>query len=1151
MIHRPHTNQNLRRHSIAQAVCLLLTWPLYAPAVHAAEANLADAPVGVGVTSTTVKPNIAMVVDDSGSMGEVFMPDSISGKSNYRCFGFKGYNSMAYDPTYTYKPPYKPSGATYTDQKPRYPDAVFTAAMYDGYFSAGYDNTFDGSNNSATNLSTNKPFTNGWTGYYYSNYTGSSPTKCNSDSSYTAITSASSIAAPGATTGSNEAKTNYANWYSYYRQRAYTMKAAVGEAFSTISDTYRIGLFFINSTEREQIADFTTDKRTDWYAKLYAGKNNGSTPLRTSLAQMGRMYAGKLKGSLGDPVQYSCQQNFTILSTDGTWNDDNDPVKVDGSTSIGNVDGTAARPYLDTKAASNTLADTAYYYYMTDLRTEDLSNCENTIDGTTYSQLCDNNVLGTSRDNNQKQHMTTFTLGLGVSGTITYESDYETAANKSGVTQYFDILNGTADWPAPSDSKSATKTDDLWHAAVNGRGYYYSASNPTNLEQGLRAALAGVSARVGSSTAAATSNLEPVTGDNTVYLAKYRTVKWDGELVSKTIDPDTGVISSTNTWTSQSMMDTQVYSASSGDGRSIKYFNSAASNKLKDFTFTNLNTDGLSSYFTNGCTNQILSQCASLTSAQQTLADSGDNMVNFLRGRTTYEASIGATNPLFRDREHVLGDVVNSVPVYVKKPQFEYEQYDTTYATFKTDNTARSGNVYFGGNDGMLHAINTETGAERWAYVPSHVMPNMRILADTNYQHRYYVDGSPTAADICTNTTAASASTPSACAASSNWKTILVAGLNKGGCGYYALDITDPTTPKGLWEFTHANLGYSFGNPIVTRRKDGKWVVIISSGYNNIPGICGKGSGVGDGQGHIFVLDAVTGALLTDINTNAGSTSTPSNLGKLNAWVDNAQLNTADAVYGGDMLGNVWRFDFDDNHGASGNEATLIATLKDGSSNSSLAQPITTKPELAYIQNNRVIMVATGKLLATDDLDASQQQSLYALKDTLTSSSDLGNPRTNSDIKSRAFTQSITAGGKTIRTISGDSLNWSEDNGWYVDFTISKERVNVDMQLQYNILTAATNIPESNACTAGGYGWLYYLDIETGKALTTSPDLAAGYKLSSNSLVAGIKTVKLQNDKTVTIVTDTLGDSTVQSAPSPTGSSSGTARRTMWREIQD
>lgn len=1141
------THQVSTNRTVVNRAILVLLFGTHFTGSIAAELPIADGPVGVGVTSSTVKPNIAMVVDDSGSMDEVYMPDSISGNSDKRCFGFKGYNTMAYDPTYTYKPPYKPGATTYTDGKPRYPDASFSAALYDGYFSV-LSATFDGSSNRAVNLNSSKPFSSSGTAYYYSTYSGTS-TSCDTSSKYTLVSSASDIEAPGVTKGSTAAKTNYANWYSYYRKRAYTMKVSTGEAFNALNDSYRVGLFFISEDPTpEKIADFTTTKRNDWYNKLYSSEMAGGTPLRRALSQMGRMYAGKLATQYGDPVQYSCQQNFTILSTDGAWNSEGS-LQLNGTDVIGNVDGTAPRPFKDTKSASDTLADTAFYYYSTDLRTTELGNCSNTIDGVTYDGLCENNVLGTARDNNTQQHMTTFTVGLGVNGTVLYESNYETAADIKGKTQYFDILNGSADWPSPTSSASA-KIDDLWHAAVNGRGYYYSASNPTSLEQGIKAALAGVSARIGSSTAAATSNLEPVTGDNMVYLAKYRTVLWDGDLVAKTINPDTGVISTETSWTAQTAIDTQVSSASSGDGRSIKFFSASATNKLKDFTFTNLSADGKGTQFTNACADSVLSQCDGLTTTQKTLANSGENMVNFLRGQSTYEAGPSSTNPLFRDREHILGDVVNSVPVYVKKPQFDYDKFDTTYSSFKTGST-RGGTVYFGSNDGMLHAINSDNGTERWAYVPSPVMGNMRKLADVNYSHIYFTDGSPTAADICITPTAVSGTTASTCSASTAWRTILVGGLNKGGCGYYALDITDPTNPKGLWEFTNDNLGYSFSNPIVTRRKDGKWVVIVSSGYNNVPGTCGKASGVGDGKGHVFVLDAATGALLSDISTNVGSASDPSNLGKLNVWVDNASLNTADAVYGGDAKGNVWRIDFDDNHGATGTEAFLIATLKDGSGT---AQPITTKPELAYVNNNRIVMVGTGKLLAVSDLSTTSTQSLYAVKDDLSASTGMGDPRSSSNagvVKSRTFVAGTSSSGRSIKTITGDALNWATDKGWYVDFSTSKERLNVDMQLQYNILTLATNVPDSNACTAGGYGWLYYLDIETGKALPTATDSGAGYRLGSNALVAGIKTVKLQNDKTVTIITDTLGDSTVESSPSSSGSGAGAARRTMWREIAD
>ena len=101
--------------------------------------------------------------------------------------------------------------------------------------------------------------------------------------------------------------------------------------------------------------------------------------------------------------------------------------------------------------------------------------------------------------------------------------------------------------------------------------------------------------------------------------------------------------------------------------------------------------------------------------------------------------------------------------------------------------------------------------------------------------------------------------------ATGTWKTILVGGLNKGGRAYYALDITDPVNPKALWEFTHnpgvcsgagqysdCHLGYTFGNPVITKLKDGRWVVVVTSGYNNTntPAV------TGDGEGYLYVLEA-------------------------------------------------------------------------------------------------------------------------------------------------------------------------------------------------------------------------------------------------------------------------------------------------------
>ena len=148
--------------------------------------------------------------------------------------------------------------------------------------------------------------------------------------------------------------------------------------------------------------------------------------------------------------------------------------------------------------------------------------------------------------------------------------------------------------------------------------------------------------------------------------------------------------------------------------------------------------------------------------------------------------------------------------------------------------------MYVGANDGQLHAFDAATGQENWAYIPSAVLPNLYALADKNYssQHQYFVDGSPVVGRHLPERAVVTCS-------AGQWKTILVGGLNRGGKGYYALDVTDPASPALLWEFTDANLGYSFGNPVITKLKDGTWVVLLSSGYNNA-----------DGLGRLYVVNA-------------------------------------------------------------------------------------------------------------------------------------------------------------------------------------------------------------------------------------------------------------------------------------------------------
>ena len=1087
----------------------------------AATTDIANAPLA-SASSTVVKPNMMFIMDDSGSMGWEFLPDTANNNNASNCYRNSRFNGVYYNPNFTYSPPVFADGTSY-------PAANYNAARTDG-FNAG----------SAT-INLNTQFRAGNDGVnvqaYYFNYTGltnaGQPVQgtCYATNQYTRVN------VPG---NAIEAQ-NFANWYSYYRTRMLTMKTSAGKAFRNIQDNYRVGYSTIGYTGTDSAnanflkhADFNATQKNAWYAKLYGAIPDSFTPLRAALSKAGQIYAGKKLTGANDPVQYSCQQNFTILSTDGYWNANTEtatygPDRIDGSTNVGNQDGgTTARPLFDALNVSDTLADVAMYYYQTDLRTPALGNCTGALGGT--SDVCENNVPGSGVDISTQQHMTTFTLGLGLNGTLAYAEDYLSG----GSADYNAIIQGTKNWPNPITNTTTARIDDLWHTAVNGRGTYFSAQNPDSLVSGLSKALAGVSARTGSASAAATSNLQPVAGDNFAYLALYRTVYWDGDLQAKTLDLNTGVISATATWSAQPLLDGKVTATS--DTRTIYTFASGSATKLKAFTWAGLTTTE-QAYFSNICLTSKLSQCSLLTAPQQT-AVSGANLVNFIRGQDGFEDQATNIDKLYRDREHVLGDMVNSQPVYLKAPSFDY--VDTNYDTYKnTTEKNRAAIVYIAVNDGMLHAFDGATGAEQWAYIPPVVMPDLYRLADKNYaaNHRYFVDGSPTIVDVCLNT-------PTCTGA--EWKSILVGGLNAGGRGYYALDVTSPTAPKALWNFTVANdpdLGYTYGSPIITKLNTGKWVVVVSSGYNNVS--------PGTGMGYLYVLDAATGVVLQKISTGVGTTTTPSGLGKLNAWVDSSADNTAKRFYGGDLLGNLWRFDINDIVPPAGNEAVLLAQL--GQINGATTQPITTKPVLSLINSGGysypVVMVGTGRYLGTSDLTDISKQSIYAIKDNLTATG-LGLVRTPGVLVEQTLSQFLGTSNEELRTTSTNPVDWSTKSGWYIDLDPAGkspgERVNIDMTLHLGILTAAGNVPNANACNVGGYAWLYYFNINSGQYLSTSPGNVAGEKLG-NALVVGVTPIQLSGGDVRTLVINSDGTNKTKSPPTPP--SNVKVKRTGWREL--
>jgi type IV pilus assembly protein PilY1 len=539
-------------------------------------------------------------------------------------------------------------------------------------------------------------------------------------------------------------------------------------------------------------------------------------------------------------------------------------------------------------------------------------------------------------------------------------------------------------------------------------------------------------------------------------------------------------------------------------------------------------------YFNNLCSPTAkLSQCATWAATDTQLANAtGTNLVAYLAGQRTHEmSSATAGNRVFRTRQTPLGDFVNAAPVYVKRPPFGYT--DPGYAAFKSDQSGRTAVVYAASNDGMLHAFRASNGEEMWAYVPSMVMPEMYRLASANYgeelNHRFYVDATPVMGDIYHD---------------GRWKTILVGGLGAGGRGYYALDITVPDQPRALWEFTDTHLGLTFGNPIIAKNKTGQWVVAFTSGYDN-------NVGSGDGNGRLYVVDAITGVQVSGspIQTYttgvvaAGTAAQPNSLGRINAWVDSELDNTALRIYGGDQLGNMWRFDFDDRVAPTGNEAMLLGIARSSSGNA--VQPISIRPQLTEIGGRSVVSFATGRLLGQSDLSDTTVQSVYAVSDDLGTTS-YGVLRNHPMMVQRTVAANFSSSPCAPSPIAN----------WFVDLPVTKERVNVDMQQQFYTLTVASNIPQATPCSPGGTGRLYYFDLRSACVLR-------GF--TTDNLIVGLTTISKCStcrdpqspepppppggDDPATIVTEGDGSLGTSDDPDPDRPGGSTTRRTSWREL--
>ena len=1135
-------NQNQQVNVLLKNCCIaMLAGSAY---VNAAPGVLQDVPLTIG---TYVQPNILFLIDDSGSMDwEVLKSEGANAVYNSRNSGnvdfsptrftrrellesCSAYNVMYYDPDKTYTPwvGSNINGVPFANIDP-------TSAPFEPYQNSSFVNlTWVQSNGDIAGYMPSRDldgdgefdfgdcFDNGTNTEMYANFVP-----------ITAMSAAQ--------------RTNFANWFSYYRKREFVVKRALSEIID--NNTSRVGLATLHNnndvgTIIKDVDDVNLEDTTQTEANkqalltsLFEVDSSGWTPLRNTLNNAGVYFTEGLDpsvdffGTLPDhsgpetinnsPILSndnggSCQQNFSILFSDGEWNggfsasyignNDGDGVLSDGSPSI--FDG---GNFGDDH--SNTLADIAMHYLENDLAAG-LSDSVNVTD------IRQNDVLI------KHQHMTTYTVAFGVKGTFSDDVDDTTTTGVTGGANDPSSAAFTG-WPAPVDR--ATKIDDLRHAAWNGRGGYLDAETPETLIDALSDAVDDIEAR----TATATSvsfNSGSINDETLVFLSRFATDDWSGDVLAYRFDED-GIIDTNSdgditdadaVWSADDKLSDSL-SNSGTAGRNIVTYSGVEGVPFafpENYSALLTDADNGDGTISDEMIIDLLDAAPfefnTLDTAEQAENQAyGVQIVDFLKGDTTNEVDDEGVG-LFRSRGgNTLGAFIYSSPQYVAAPNESYpnliEDVDNMYDDFRTDNIDRAPLIFLGGNAGMLHAFDASDdpstgGKEVFAYVPGMLTNNLHSLAvtSTGYSHRSYVDSSPTIADVFVkkNNTG-----------NEQWRTYLVGGLRTGGQGVYVLDVSDPDVLKVadnsvanasrvvVDEFTDERMGYSFSRPQIAKLNNGRWAAIFGNGYNN----------EGDGKAHLFILyldngehkriEASESAITYLVNDSCFDTASNCNGLSSPSLADLNGDAIVDRVYAGDLHGNLWVFDLSAADDTAWNVAftnstvvePLFTACETRTCDVDNRQPITTKPVVRFHPSrnasstdpNIMVYFGTGQLMATGDNLNTDLQSFYGIWDAGVNKKDgASESLTKINLEQQAFTSDLDITSEEV------NFNISDEFGWYVDLTIAgndlfngARSVNTPIVLG-NVVFFLISIPDEAACSISGNSYLAALDLMDGSRL--------------------------------------------------------------------
>ncbi|WP_156458353.1 hypothetical protein [Rhodanobacter sp. Root627] len=438
------------------------------------------------------------------------------------------------------------------------------------------------------------------------------------------------------------------------------------------------------------------------------------------------------------------------------------------------------------------------------------------------------------------------------------------------------------------------------------------------------------------------------------------------------------------------------------------------------------------------------------------------------------DAPIAGTTYTYR-----LGDIVDSSPMIVGTPAESYDLLysDFGYAAFRANYQSRRQMVYVGANDGMLHAFNGgfyiagqagpdptnptalrqltsesgmttgnasvklgnnwQLGQEVWAFVPDNLVPHLRWLADKDYTHVFYVDGSPVVTDAQIFTSAAITGNSTACKAGTagtadidskghvcGWGTVMAVPFRLGGgpisvdtvgngtaadiqasnSAYVILDVTDPEQPPTvLGEIVTGTFASAAPAFSVHREADGKlhFLLTVGSGPADNGGPNGDSgdkpvSAPYDTKLKVWVYD------LADMVSSKSSTPVASlvDTGPANSFAGDMistdfDLNfSSEGVYFGAVTnpdksvevkkatytGGLWKLDMNTGGTADADGNATAADTSDPSTFKLVQvigtdQPVTIRPTVALDPTGRpMLFFGTGRSYTTNDDDGASAQ---------------------------------------------------------------------------------------------------------------------------------------------------------------------------------